>query len=98
MAVLTAAFPQGLDTSNCGSNTEQSTRFPTIDTSAALAADLDVISWRGESVCVCVMLLLLLLCVVCCVLCVVCCVLCVVCCVLCVVVAACGLLYVCISS
>ena len=48
IAVATASFPSGLDTSGCGANTELSTGFPSFDTSAARAASLHTLSWRGE--------------------------------------------------
>ncbi len=48
IAVATATFPSGLDTSNCGSNTQLSTAFPSFDTAAAKAASLHTLSWRGE--------------------------------------------------
>jgi hypothetical protein len=48
VAVMTAAFPDGLDTSGCGSNTQQSTRLPAFDTSAAQAPALGYLSWRGS--------------------------------------------------
>ncbi len=48
VAVATATFPSGLDTSNCGPNTQLSTAFPSFDTAAAKAASLHTLSWRGE--------------------------------------------------
>ena len=45
-AVFTAAFPDGLDTSNCGSTAQQSTRLPAFDVGAALAPTLGFLSWR----------------------------------------------------
>merc|ERR1712216_100238 len=47
LAVATAAFPRGVDTAGCGTNTDLSTRFPAFDTSAAMAASLHTVSWRG---------------------------------------------------
>jgi len=49
VAVLTAAFPAGLDTSGCGSNTQQSTRFPAFDTGAAKTPQLAYVSWRDTA-------------------------------------------------
>jgi hypothetical protein len=48
IAVGTASFPLGLDTSNCGDNTGLSARFPAFSTSAAQAKTLHTLSWRGE--------------------------------------------------
>lgn len=45
--VGTATFPAGLNTSGCGTNQQISTRFPTINTSAARASTLDTLSWRA---------------------------------------------------
>jgi hypothetical protein len=45
--VGTASFPNGLDTSNCGKNTDLSTNFPAINTTAALGPSLHTVSWRG---------------------------------------------------
>ena len=42
-----ASFPNGLNTSGCGSNKQLSTQFPAIDTNAAASAVLDTLSWRG---------------------------------------------------
>jgi hypothetical protein len=47
VAVLAATFPAGLNTSNCGSNTEQSTSFPSFDTTAGLAPELYAFTWSG---------------------------------------------------
>jgi hypothetical protein len=47
LAVGTASFPDGLNTSGCGSNTALSTNFPAVDTGAARAPSLDTLSWRG---------------------------------------------------
>lgn len=49
VAVLTAAFPAGLDTSGCGGSSTPSTRFPAFSTSAALAPTLGYLSWRGTA-------------------------------------------------
>ena len=48
LVVATASFPSGLDTSNCGTNTHLSTRFPSFDVSAAMAPTLHTLSWRGQ--------------------------------------------------
>jgi hypothetical protein len=47
IAVGTATFPQGVDTKGCGGNAALSTHFPSFSTSAARAADLHMLSWRG---------------------------------------------------
>jgi hypothetical protein len=49
LAVLTATFPSGVDTSGCGSNTAVSTHFPSFDTSAAAAPSLTWVSWKGST-------------------------------------------------
>lgn len=49
VAVLRASFPDGLDTSNCGSNGAQSTRFPSFSTSAGVAGSADFLTWRGST-------------------------------------------------
>lgn len=49
VVVLTATFTDGLDTSACGSNAQQSTRFPVFDTGAAQAPSLSFVSWRGTA-------------------------------------------------
>jgi hypothetical protein len=46
VAVLTAVFPDGLDTSGCGINTQLSTRFPVLDAQAAMASTLSFVSWK----------------------------------------------------
>ena len=48
-ASATVSFPDGLDTSRCGVNTAQSTRFPAFSTSAAQAPTLGFLSWRGTA-------------------------------------------------
>lgn len=50
IGVGTASFPEGLDTSNCGSNSALSTQFPAFNTSDAQAASLYTLSWRGDVV------------------------------------------------
>lgn len=47
IAVATASFPDGLDTSHCGTNEQLSTHFPAFDTTAAMAPNLNTLSWRG---------------------------------------------------
>jgi len=47
--VLTSSFPTGLDTSNCGSNSKQSTQFPAFDTLAAQAPELTYVTWAGTT-------------------------------------------------
>lgn len=47
VAVLTSSFPDGLSTAQCGSKTQQSTRFPTFDVAAFQAETLSFLTWRG---------------------------------------------------
>lgn len=47
--VATASFPAGLDTSNCGSNTQGSTAFPAFSVNDAQAPTLDFVTWRGTT-------------------------------------------------
>lgn len=47
VGVATATFPNGLDTSGCGSNTELSTEFPSFNVSDAKASALTAVSWCG---------------------------------------------------
>ena len=49
LAVASAEFPKGLDTRGCGRNDQLSTQFPAFDTSAAQAALLHTLSWRGTA-------------------------------------------------
>lgn len=46
--VFTASFPQGLDTSGCGTNVQGSTQFPSFDTSQGLANSLGFLTFRGQ--------------------------------------------------
>lgn len=45
--VGTAMFAKTIDTSGCGGNAQQSTHFPEFSTTAAEAANLHTLSWRG---------------------------------------------------
>ena len=47
IVVGTASFPKGFSTKGCGSNEQLSTHFPEFSTTAAMAADLHTLSWRG---------------------------------------------------
>jgi hypothetical protein len=47
IVVLTASFPEGVNTTGCGNNTDVSTRFPSFDTAAAAAPNLAWLSWKG---------------------------------------------------
>ena len=47
LVVGTAAFPQGLNTSGCGANTDLSTQFPAFDTAKLRASEINTLSWRG---------------------------------------------------
>lgn len=47
IVVLTASFPEGVNTTGCGSNTAVSTRFPSFDTAGAAAPNLAWVSWKG---------------------------------------------------
>jgi len=47
LVVGTASFPLGLDTAGCGTNKQLSTQFPSFNTTAAQAALLHTLSWRG---------------------------------------------------
>jgi len=47
IVVMTASFPEGVNTTGCGSNTAVSTRFPSFDTAAAAAPSLAWVSWKG---------------------------------------------------
>lgn len=49
IAVLTASFPEGVDTTGCGGNTLVSTQFPSFDTGAAAAPNLTWVSWKGST-------------------------------------------------
>ena len=45
--VGTASFSKDISTAGCGPNSAQSTHFPEFSTTAAQAADLHTLSWRG---------------------------------------------------
>ena len=47
--VLTAGFPDGLDTRACGTNVQLSTRFPAFDSAAHMAPSLNYVSWRDTA-------------------------------------------------
>jgi hypothetical protein len=47
VAAATATFPQAINTKGCGSNKQLSTHFPEFSTTAAEAAALHMLSWRG---------------------------------------------------
>ena len=50
LMVATATFPNGLDTCNCGTNRQISTRFPAFSTTSAKASSLHTLSWRGGGI------------------------------------------------
>ena len=47
IAVATMEFPTGVDASQCGPNLNLTTQMPAFDVSAARAAELHTVSWRG---------------------------------------------------
>lgn len=48
VAVGTVSFPNDLNTTGCGSNSDLTTHFPEWSTTAARGADLHTLSWRGD--------------------------------------------------
>ena len=48
VAVAMARYPREIDTKGCGTNAQLSTHFPAFSTTAAEAAELHMLSWRGN--------------------------------------------------